>query len=621
MGTELKKSLSLLDVFCLSSGAMISSGIFILPGLAYSQAGPLVFISYFLAGILALIGTLSVIELSTAMPMAGGDYFFISRSLGPFIGTVSSFLSWTALCLKSAFAVFGIAEILFLTFGFPIIVSSFLLCCFFITLNILGVKEAAKFEVLLVFGLFAIMLFLVIGGMGKLSMSHFTPALPYGINKILVTAGFVFISFGGLLNIASVSGEIKDPSKNIPRGMILSLLSVTIIYVAILIVVIGVLPGDTLSASLTPIADAGRILFGPAGYLIVSIGALLAFITTANAGILAASRYPLALSKDRLLPGFISKLTKRKKSPIVAISLTGFFIFICMLLDLNTLVKLGSVVILTLYILTNLAVIILREGKVQNYQPAFKVPFYPWTNIISIALFVFLIVDMGLVAVELSLSLVVIAVSLYYFYGRKRHTIEYALLHLVERIVNRQMTSNELEEELKKVIIDRDDLIIDRFHMLVDKAIVLDINKRTNIDDFIANISEKVASEIELSKEEVATLLNQRESEGSTAITPFVAIPHIIIPGQKKFKLVVARCVEGVEFTSDNDSVKAVFVLFGTKDERAFHLVVLSAIAQIVHNRKFEKLWLGAKNKHQIKDVLLLSERRRTKFGPGQIHD
>ncbi|MBD3379473.1 MAG: amino acid permease, partial [Candidatus Omnitrophica bacterium] len=147
MKNGLKKDLGLLDIFCLASGAMISSGIFILPGLAYAQAGPLVFISYFLAGMLALMGTLSIIELATAMPKAGGDYFFITRSLGPFVGTVSSFLSWSALCLKSAFAVFGIAEILYLAFGFPVLVSSFFICCFFVVLNILGVKEAARLEV------------------------------------------------------------------------------------------------------------------------------------------------------------------------------------------------------------------------------------------------------------------------------------------------------------------------------------------------------------------------------------------------------------------------------------------------------------------------------------------
>ena len=611
MKNELKKNLGLLDIFCLASGAMISSGIFILPGLAYKQAGPLMFMSYFFAGMLALVGTLSVIELATAMPKAGGDYYFITRSLGPLIGTVSAFLSWTALCLKSAFAVFGISEILYLTFGFPIILSSFFICCFFIGLNIFGVKEAARLEVILVLGLFAIMFFLIIGGAGRLSINNFTPLFPYGFNKVLITSGFVFISFGGLLNIASISGEVKDPSKNIPRGMILSVLSVTVVYAAILIVAVGILSGDKISGSHTPIADVGRILFGDIGYFIVSIGALFAFITTANAGIMSASRYPLALSEDNLLPGIISTLTKRKKSPVVAIFITGFFIFICLMLDLTTLVKLGSVVILTLYILTNIAVIILREGRVQNYKPVFKVPFYPWIHIACISFFTFLIIDMGLVALEISISVVVLAMMIYLLYGRKRHKIEYALLHLIARVINKRLTTNVLEEELKQVIIHRDELTIDRFHALVENSVVLDIKEKTELDDFLRSVSENVSGEIELTNKEITSLFKQREEEGATTISPFVAIPHIIIPGQNKFKLVVVRCKEGIRFTGEFDSIKAVFVLFGTKDEATFHLKVLSAIAHIVQIRNFEKTWLSAKNENQIKDIILLSERKR----------
>ena len=106
-----KKGLGFVDVFCIASGAMISSGIFVLPGLAYSLIGPAMVISYLIAGLLALIGVLSVIELATAMPKAGGDYYFLTRSLGPLVGTVSGLLSWFALSLKTAFAIFGLAEV------------------------------------------------------------------------------------------------------------------------------------------------------------------------------------------------------------------------------------------------------------------------------------------------------------------------------------------------------------------------------------------------------------------------------------------------------------------------------------------------------------------------------
>lgn len=105
----LKKSLGLYGVYSIASGAMISSGIFILPALAFTMAGPGVVISYLLAGAAAVLGMLNVIELVTAMPKAGGDYYYITRTLGPLAGSVSGLLSWAALSLKGAFAVYGLA--------------------------------------------------------------------------------------------------------------------------------------------------------------------------------------------------------------------------------------------------------------------------------------------------------------------------------------------------------------------------------------------------------------------------------------------------------------------------------------------------------------------------------
>jgi len=378
---ELKKELNFYDVFSIATGAMISAGIFILPGLAFARTGPAVFISYFLAGILALIGIFSIIELSTAMPKAGGDYYYINRSLGPFIGTISGFLSWFALSLKSAFAIFGISEIIFLATGFPVLISSILVCIFFVLLNTIGVTKAARFQALLVSGLLILMVLYIILGFAEINTSHFYPLAPQGINSIFVTAGFIFISFGGLLKVASVSEEVNNPKRNIPLGMIASVIAVTIIYTLLLYVTIGILPAPVFSGSLTPIADTAKIIAGTPGFIIISIAALLAFITTANAGIMSASRYPLALSRDNLLPNAVGKVSKRFKTPVFSIFITGLFIVLSLQLRLEMLVKAASVVILTAYVLTNLAVIILRESKLKNYRPSFKAPFYPWLQI------------------------------------------------------------------------------------------------------------------------------------------------------------------------------------------------------------------------------------------------
>jgi len=608
---KLKKGLNFFDVFSIATGAMISSGIFILPGLAFARTGPAVFISYFLAGILALIGIFSIVELSTAMPKAGGDYYFINRSLGPFIGTISGFLSWFALSLKSAFAIFGISELIFIVTGFPTFISSILVCVFFVVLNSVGVKEAAKFQVSLVSGLLILMVLYIIFGFSKINTSHFSPFAPNGINPIFVTAGFIFISFGGLLKVASVSEEVKNPKKNIPFGMIFSVIAVTIIYTLILIVTVGVLPTTIFSGSLTPIADAAKNIIGTPGFIIITIAALLAFITTANAGIMSASRYPLALSRDNLLPNAISKVNKRFKTPVLSILITGLFIILALLLPLEMLVKAASVVILTAYVLTNLAVIILRESKLKNYRPSFKAPLYPWMQIFGILIFSFFIIDLGLEAIEISLAFLLISVSFYMFYGRKKYAGEYALLHLLKRITDDRLTDHILETEFRDILCDRDNIKPDKFDKLVKNAKIFDLHGPLGIDQLFEIISENVSPEIEIDKEEIFTLLKNRQEDCNTAISPFIAIPHIIIEGSGHFFLMLIRCKEGIKFTSKEDSVKAVFAFIGTKEDRAFHLKTLAAIATLVQQENFEEKWLNAKDIHYLKDMVLLSKRMR----------
>jgi len=478
-------------------------------------------------------------------------------------------------------------------------------------LNSIGVKEAAKFQVSLVTGLLILMVLYIIFGFSKINTSHFYPLAPQGINPIFVTAGFIFISFGGLLKVASVSEEVKNPKKNIPLGMIVSVITVTIIYTLILIVTVGVLPAAKFSDSLTPIADAAKNIAGTPGFIIISIAALLAFITTANAGIMSASRYPLALSRDNLLPNAISKINKRFKTPVPSIFVTGLFIVLALQLPLEMLVKAASVVILTAYVLTNLAVIILRESKLKNYRPSFKAPLYPWLQIFGIIVFSFFIIDLGLEAIEISLAFLLISVSSYLFYGKKKYAGEYALLHLLKRITDNRLADHILETEFRDILCDRDNIKPDKFDRLVRNAKILDLEGPLEIDQLFEIISENISPEIEIDKEEIFNLLKNRQEDCNTAISPLIAIPHIIIEGSDQFFLMLIRCKEGIKFTSKEDSVKAVFAFIGTKEDRAFHLKTLAAIATLVQQEDFEEKWLNAGDIHYLKDMVLLSKRMR----------
>ena len=617
---QLKKGLKFIDVFSIASGAMISSGIFILPGLAFKITGPSMFVSYLLAGILALSGVLSIVELSTAMPKAGGDYFFVTRSMGPMLGTISGFLSWFALSLKTAFAIFGISIIfqsfIKIEFGFnlasadaSVLAISIVITLIFLILNTVGVEHAGRAEVYLVVALLAIMIIYIFVGMPKVKIKKFEPFAFKGLAGLLATSGFVFVSFGGLLKVASISEEVDNPKKNIPLGLITSVISISLIYAVLLIVTVGVSDAPKLSGSTEPISQAARNFMGETGYIAMTIAALLAFITTANAGIMAASRYPLALSRDKLLPGFLSKVNKRFKTPVISIFITGFFIVLSLFLPLEFLAKAASTVILTTYILSNIAIIILRTSKVENYRPSFKSPLYPWIQIVGIVIFVLLIIETGIISVGISFGITFVAILIYILYGRKKTNQEYAFLHLIERITDKKLTSHNLESELREVIRERDEVVKDVIDELIIDAPVIDLDVKTSGDELFQKVAQVIHKDFGLSVKKLKDYLKKRELESSTVITPFVAIPHTVIPGEECFKLVVVRSKEGIVFGDDN--VKAAFIIIGSKDKRNLHLKALSAIAQIIQSKNFEQRWLAAKSLQNLKDLLLLSNRKR----------
>ncbi|MFP4521118.1 MAG: amino acid permease [Fibrobacterota bacterium] len=609
----MKKTLGFTGIFCISAGAMISSGLFVLPGLAFSKAGPSVFISYLLAGAAALTTVLSLSELITAMPRAGGDYYYVSRSFGQLFGTVSGILSWLALSLKSAFAILGIAEILFLTFEGNLIVYAIPGAFFFTILNLSGVKEAVKFQILLVIGLLAILGFFFGISIQSISPENFTPFLPNGINSVFKTAGFVFVSFGGVLTTASIAGEIRNPSRNIPLGLIGSTVAVTIIYTLVVFAVVGLVPGGDLSGSLAPIALAGKAAGGDVLYFLIMTASLFAFITTANGGILTASRYPVALSSDGMLPGIFRKTSKKGQTPYVSVIGTGLLISVVLTLPLDLLIKAASTVIILSNMFAHMSVLIMRESTIANYRPTFKAPLYPWLQIAGIIIFLFLIADMGLQPILLSLAFTSIGVILYFARKGKIEIISPALIHLLERITNKKLAVEGLSDELRRIVEDRDNIVKDEFDKAMENSCFLEIEDRTDIEEFWERASEEIhlCLPLESSRETIINLLKERESESSTAISQFAAIPHIIVEGEKIFKIILIRAHRGVRFNENHPSVKAAFLLIGTKDMRNLHLRALAAIAQVIQDSGFEKDWMKAKDHTAIKDLFLLSKRRR----------
>ena len=188
---------------------------------------------------------------------------------------------------------------------------------------------------------------------------------------------------------------------------------------------------------------------------------------------------------------------------------------------------------------------------------------------------------------------------------------EFALLHLLERITSKEITGNMLETELREVIRERDGIVKDRFDHLIEEATVFEDADYSDVHSLFRGISGIVAEELGLKESEIESLLEKREKESSTAISPFLAIPHIVIPGENKFAIFLIRSIKGIYFSKEMPRVHAVFILAGTKDERNFHLRTLASFAQIVQSSGFEKRWMQARNKQALRDAILLGERRR----------
>ncbi|RQD82552.1 amino acid permease, partial [Methanosalsum natronophilum] len=284
--------------------------------------------------------------------------------------------------------------------------------------------------------LFAILILFIIQGALMLDTTKFQPFVPYGYSSILATTGLIFISYLGITQLAAISEEVKDPSKNLPRAFIASVASVTILYTGVMIVINGMLPLEKAVVTSTPLVDVADIMMGNIGQIIIVFAGLLATISTANAAILASSRFPFAMGRDDLMPKWFVEIHNKYDTPYKAILVTGFFMLTLLLLfNVEQLAKLGSTFNILIFVLINLSAVILRRSSLEWYQPSFKDPFYPLTQIIGILGSLLLLPLIGLMPLAFALTVVVIGIMWYVYYGKEKAIPKYNVLDLIENDV------------------------------------------------------------------------------------------------------------------------------------------------------------------------------------------
>ncbi|MEA1986975.1 MAG: amino acid permease, partial [Candidatus Marinimicrobia bacterium] len=438
------------------------------------------------------------------------------------------------------------------------------------------------------------------------------PFNPYGWKSIFTATGMIFISFGGLTKIVSLSEEIKNPKKNIPKGMFVAFIVVTLIYISTILITVGLLDKIDFQQTFNPISLGASRHYGNFGYLILSVAAMLAFITTGNAGLLSSSRIPLAMSKDNLLPSVLSKVNLKLQTPIISILMTSvFMVSVILFLELENLVKVASTMMLILFLFVNFSVILMRESKIITYRPSFKSPFYPYLQIIGIIVYLILIIEMGNIPLLITLGFLILSILWYFLYSKKRNSKQSALIHIVERISSKKLKTSTLTDELKDILIKRDDIIEDKFDRLIKQAEFIDIDKKMNKNQIFEIISNTFSKKLNIHSKTIYNLLEERENVSSTVIYKGLAIPHIIIEGEKIFDIIVIRSQKGIDFGNDIPPVHILFALVGSIDERSFHLQALMSIAQIIQNKNFINNWKKAKDIEELKNLILLTDRIR----------
>ncbi|MHC5119983.1 MAG: amino acid permease, partial [Planctomycetota bacterium] len=474
-------------------------------------------------------------------------------------------------------------------------------CLFFGGMNWVSVKTTARFQNFLVLYMLVMLSVFVVMGISSVKMGRFEPFVasgaPHGKWTILVLAGAVFVSFGGLTKVTAIAEEVHLPGKRLPTGMLLAWAVVSIFYTAVVFVTVGVLDSVRLAESDAPISTGANVFMGTTGVVLLTLAALAAFVTTANGGILAASRSPMAMSRDHLLPAGLAQVSKRFGTPGYSILITcGLMTLSMVFLELELLVKTASALLLLMFLMDNVSVILMRQSKIQTYRPKFKVPFYPYLPIATIVIYVVLLLEMGLVPLCISGGFLIASAVWYKLYVAKRVQRDSAVMHVVQQVTDREIKSPTLENELRDILFERDNIIADRFDHLLTDCTIFDLEGQKTAQEVFEQAAAVFSEKLSIDKQVLVDKLLAREAEGSTVLETGLAIPHVVIEGEKKFQILPVRAGDGIDFPHAKEPVKTVFFLAGTKDERNYHLRALMAIAQIVQENDFYDRWFAARD-------------------------
>jgi amino acid transporter len=412
-------------------GAMLGGGIYVISGVAAGIIGPLIVLAYLATGLLTIFTAVNYSELACSIPKQGGGYTFVQNTIGGFPAFLTGWFIFIGSIVACGLYALAVAQTLIVfipgaTAEIAGIIAVVIILVTFITnyssiKGVTGVLGALNIiQSIVLFAFIAIGAFFI--QPENISLIH--PDV--GIITFMATVSFIYISFVGFELISTAAEEIKEPARNIPRAIMLTLLVSTLIYMAAALILVGVVPYTDIANSYTPISVVyGRILgqsafyFGLAGMAASNYAAL-------NATFLAAARIAYSMGRDRYFPAILDRVSKKRKTPIPALVLT--LVLVCLFAaagNVGLVAHLADFGYLIGLSIVNFSVIVLRR-KGLSVPGTFKAPFFPMIPILGVITCLMLVPTLDSFALQLGgiLSLIGLFVFLVYGWNRNRAHID-----------------------------------------------------------------------------------------------------------------------------------------------------------------------------------------------------
>jgi basic amino acid/polyamine antiporter, APA family len=438
---SLKRSIGATGLTLLGLGSIVGAGIFIVTGVASAKfAGPAIIVSFIVSAIACSFTALCYAEFASMIPISGSVYTYTYITMGEIwawmIGWV---LIFEYLISASAVAVgwssYMVELLSSVGINLPHIITASIfagglinLPAVFIILTLtmvlfMGARESTRVNGAIVIINMAVILLFIIFGLKFINPANYHPFTPYGITGICQGAAMVFFAYIGFDAVSTAAEETKDPQKNLPKGIIGSLVISSVLYIIVASVLTGMVPYNLLNTA-APVTFALNYVGFNTIASIVGVGAIFGITSVLLTSLFGQTRIFFSMSRDGLLPGLFSKVHPKFRSPVTSILLVGVVAsFIAAFVPLSAIIELVNIGTLSGFIFLAISIIILRKQN-PDLERGFKCPFVPVVPILSIVSCLFLITQLSLKTIEYFIISLIIGFSVYMVYGLKNSRLQ-----------------------------------------------------------------------------------------------------------------------------------------------------------------------------------------------------